>query len=876
MNLRQIFLPFVAGLSVAGCAAGFTVDPNGRDGGQRYVVQAEPVRYRLLLQIDPREDTFSGKVEIDVTVDQATKIIAIHAEAMTELRGEVRARGGARPVTVKAGPHGGIDLHLADGIPAGPATIALEFEAPLDERPDGLYRVEDGGRWYAFTQFEPLAARKAFPSLDQPEHKTPYEVTLRVPQGMVGLTNTREVGRREVEGWTELRFEASKPLPTYLVAFAVGEFDVVEGEPIGDVPLRLVATRGKGKLASYALETTPPLLRSLESYFGRPYPYTKLDLVAVPNFGAGAMENVGLITFRERLLLFDGATAATQTKQQSLTTNAHELAHMWFGNLVTPRWWDDIWLNEAFATWMATKVVSEVHPEFDSSTEALRGTNWVMGLDTKKDARRIRNPIDHPGDIYNAFDGITYVKGRAVLSMLEAWLTADVFRAGVRKYINAHEHGNATTEDLMKALGEASGKPVWDVAQAFIAQAGVPLVDASFDCGDDGATLRLRQKRFLPTGSGADPGTPWVLPVCFSYDGGAGVERQCVELRSPAATFPLEACPRWLHPNAGETGYYRWRLGSQDLAALLERGLGTLQVTEKVALSGHLAALLEASQLPVATYLDALKVLAKETHPLVLRGVIDGLGTLSNRGTTRATRARFAALVRGLLAPHLERIGAAPRKGETPQTALLRPALLEGLADYGEDDAIRKRARGLTDKWLKDPASVAPATARWAVPMAAWDGDEAFWETLRDGIATAPDPSARVLILSALGAFGAPELLDKTLGLLVDGTLLHQDLRTVTRSSGRFERNRNTVWRWVAENYDAALGVLGPTYARYLPRFAEPLCTQEDRDQVAAFFAEPGRTSEGGDRNLGLALESIARCVAFTKRATPELTAYLR
>ena len=335
--------------------------------------------------------------------------------------------------------------------------MVVSFDGQLSEIPNGLYRVKDGDRWYAFTQFEPLAARTSFPCFDQPEFKTPYRIKLRVPSGMIALSNSQETGRRKEHGRVVFEFAETRALPTYLVAFAIGDFDVVSAPEgaIPGVPLRVITTKGKGGLAQYALERTPVIHKALSEYFGSGHPFDKLDLVAVPNFAAGAMENVGLVTFRETLLLLDGESAPANRKLWSQSVIAHELAHMWFGNLVTMAWWDDLWLNEAFATWMGTRIVQEVDPGLQADLERVAGTAHIMRLDSQVNTRAVRQKIRHGGDVQNAFDGITYGKGAAVLRMIESWLGPEAFRAGVREYLKAHAYGNAKTSDLLLALGAA-------------------------------------------------------------------------------------------------------------------------------------------------------------------------------------------------------------------------------------------------------------------------------------------------------------------------------------------------------------------------------------------------------------------------------------
>ncbi len=837
---------------------------DGPDGDARLDHAVVPLRYDLELTIDPALDRVGGVVRIDVRLEAEADELRLHARDLDIQAADVVIDGEEREATVVPGPNGGLGLRVAEPIPAGEATLRFVWEGPLPQVPEGLYRVRDGDDWYAFTQFEARYARQAFPCFDEPGFKVPFQVTLKVPNGQLALTNSLETHREEGETHTTFRFAETKPLPTYLVAFAVGPLDVVEAptDAIPGVPLRLVATRGKGRLAAYALERTPVIHAALSRYFDRPHPFDKLDLVAVPNFAAGAMENVGLVTFRETLILLDGETAPADRKMWSQAIIAHELAHMWFGNLVTPTWWDDLWLNEAFATWMAQKVVQEVDPELEMSLTAVAGTAWVMSLDAQKHARAIRQPIKDGGDIDNAFDGITYGKGAAVLRMLEAWLGEDTFRDAVRAYMKAHEYGNGRTEDLMEAFEAASKKPVGEVARLFLDQPGTPLVRAEVVCdGEQPATLMLSQRRYLPAGSDAPQGDPWQVPVCARYAIGDAVHRECFVLDAPARERKLAhpGCPTWLHPNASQKGYYQWTVPAKALEALVETRRGELEMVERVALVGQLRSLVEAGALPVSRYLDALESLAKETHRLIVGGVVDSIAELHRTAVDGPLVAPFQAFVTKVLGPRVARVGLAPKEGEGVETRLLRPQLVGAYAYMSRDPALLKQARAEVDAFLADREAVAPEVAVLALPMVAWDGDEALWERLRDAAVAEKDPVTRVALVTALGAFEAPALRQKTLQLVIDGVLLAQDFRQLARGGGDAAA-RTATWDWLVAHYEPLVGVLGPSAAPRLPWLGGGFCSSEDRQRVADFFADPAHAPSGTERNLGLVLENIDRC----------------
>jgi len=858
--------------------------PFDGDGQGRYGRGVVPTAYRLELGIDPRNERFTGQVEIDVTIDRLDDgLVVLHGQDMSIHVASIKTAAGTFDAKVETGPNGALALRTSPAPTAGQATLYLAYDAPLPEVPEGLYRTQDGERWYAFTQFEPLEARKAFPCFDQPDFKAPFTVRMRVPKGMTALTNTPEVSRMDAGEDTIFEFATSKPIPTYLVAFAVGELDIVPA-PAGAFPhglsFRVATVHGRGGLTDYVIRTTPPILEALSDYFGQPYPYAKLDFVAVPNFGAGAMENVGLVTYREPLILLDeGATPAAM--RASLGVNAHELAHMWFGNLVTPAWWDDLWLNEAFATWMSTRIMGVVAPEFESATASIRGTQWAMGLDTQADARAVRQPITEAGDIYNAFDGITYTKGRAILSMTESWIGEDAFRQGVRDYMAAHAHGTATGDDLFNALGAASGRRVREMLGTFTDQPGVPLVDVETTCGHrrfDSARVTLRQRRFLPKGSTADDGGQWRIPICLRYQIGKSVNRECFELTEPEHTLDLgvEGCPTWLHPNADEQGYYRWRVPSVALVDLATVHRKKLTLRERVALPGHLYALFEAGGLDVRTFADTLEALAADPHPLVSKGVMSGLYLLENRSLSEAGVKPFAKLVRKIGQPLLKRVGRKAAKDEAPQVKMLRQSLIRLLGGPGQDKRARSHAATMAKRFLADQTAINADVRGYALAMAAWDGDEALWASLREALDTAATPAVRMDVLRALASFRPPPLLGKTLDLLLDGTLKAQDVRTVARQAQGHRMTRHLVWEWAVRNYDAILKLLGDKYGSRFPSMASGFCAPPQRAEVVAFFEPEARRPSGTARNLGLALERIDRCIRLRRDTEAALDAYLR
>ncbi len=559
-----------------------TTPPPPRDDG-RLPPTAVPAHYRVALSIDPNQPRFSGVTTIDVDVPQPTYTIVLNARDMTVSRAVVRAGGVELPaVAAPRMASGGVTpeelvLSVPRPLPAGPAVVEIAYDAPFASDLAGLYRVEEQGRWYAYTQFESTDARRAFPSFDEPGFKTPYDVTITAPAGMIALSNSPELPAPAAAAGDAARvhsFATSPPLPSYLVAFAVGDFDVAEGR-VDPFPIRVITTKGRAHLAGTALDVAAALVDKLGDYFDMRYPYAKLDLVAVPDFAAGAMENPGLVTFRDVLLLVDPLHATTAARRSQAEVIAHEFAHQWFGDLVTMKWWNDVWLNEGFATWAEAKVVDQWRPSFGATIGQIAGIEHVMDTDALKSARAVREPVRSTSEAMEAFDGITYQKGAAVLRMIESWLGPDVFQRGVQRYVHENAWKNASADDLFKALDFVSTQKVDELASGFLDHPGVPQVLSNYKCTGDTGRLELRQSEWHPLGDpegSARDKHVWMLPVCVAVDGQKS--RNCFTLgadpivRNPGA----HGCPGWVYPNAGQAGYYRFLVEKDKLFALARAG----------------------------------------------------------------------------------------------------------------------------------------------------------------------------------------------------------------------------------------------------------------------------------------------------------------
>jgi alanyl aminopeptidase len=847
-----------------------------RSGHHRLPAGLRPERYRLRLRLDPTSDNYAGRVEIDVlnTGSTPAREVALHAEALDFDAAALVVDGARREVTPVLGPNGALTVLCEPPLPPGAAaTLHLSFRGEMTEVPEGLYRVQENDAWYAFTQFEPLSARRCFPCFDEPDFKAAFSVQLEVPRGLVALSNAPTM---RIDAFTDFdvhHFAETAPIATYLVAFAVGTFDVVEANPQpGDlevVPLRVVTTRGRGHLAQYALERTPRILDALSRWFGLPYPYEKLDLVGVPNFAAGAMENVGLVTFRERLVLLDADEAPANDRLWAQVVIAHELAHMWFGNLVTMRWWDDLWLNEAFATWMEMDCVAQVDPGLDADVEAVAETLRVMDHDALTEARSIRQPIVDGGDVLNAFDGITYSKGAGVVRMVEAWLGRDAFREGVRAYLREHAHGNAETADLLRALARVSGQPVDEVLRTWLDQPGLPVVTARLS--PDGLSVDLEQRRYLPDDAPSEAW--WHIPMGLRFGTADGaVHSTTVLLTTRRARFPLPtAVPAtWLHPNADEAGYYHWAVDAAALRGLIGPQRAALTTSERLGLVEHLGALFESGAVGVEDYLRALDALATDTHRLVLAALCSALRKLQRLFVGPAQQPDFARWVRRLLDPHLVRLGSRPRPEDDSAERLLRPLIVQTLAEADPEHAVHAELRDLAETLLRDSTGGDPELAQSALVVAALHGDAAYFEAVAAALRHAPTPAHRAAALAAMGHAPTPTLARSALDLFLTDTLRAQDFFGLVRSTRRLDTVQDAVWSWLDAHWDAVAAKLGDEACAHLPSLAAGTHRVELATRVERFFAVPSRRKPGLERHLRQVLEDIGRRARLHDRVVLE------
>jgi len=843
-----------------------------------------PTHYSVELTLDPAKDTFTGSIDITLDVRNAEETLWLNA---VQLKVQDATIGGV-PAKVIPGNDQVIGLSTGRALPAGHVIAHITYSGAISSQSSaGIFRLEEDKRWYIYTQFEPTDARRAFPSFDDPGIKTPWDVALRVPKGMLAVANTPETKSTDLgDGMRLVRFATTRPIPTYLLAFGVGPFDIVDVGKAGrkNTPMRIIVPQGKKGEAAFAASAVPQLLQRLEDYFGTPYPYPKLDSLIMPIAGF-AMENVGLITYGEGLFLSKPETDSINRQRSCAAVAAHEMAHQWFGDLVTTAWWDDIWLNEAFATWMEGKIVREWKPDWHIDTTEVNDRLFAMGEDSLTTSRRIRQPIESDHDIANAFDAITYQKGAAVLRMFETWIGPGKFRDGVRDYLKQNADGNATVREFVAAISKSAGKDVAPAFSTFLDQAGVPMVSLDLDCKDEKKPqLALSQKRYFPLGSTGDPKQTWRVPVCVKYEAGGQVLSQCEVLNDPRSTMALtaaHACPAWVMGNNGGDGYYRVAYSPATLKRLLTSGVDRLTLPEKISLMGDINALVGSGDLPAA---DSL--------PLVARFANAPERELA--GATKESASRVVAsyvpedllptgrkFIRDHYGDRATKLGWTPSPGESEDNRLLRNSLVPFAASEGRVQPLIEEARRLAQAWLKDHSAVSPDMAGSVMSVAARFGDRAFFDQIVAALDTEKERRPRQILFGALGAFENPELARAALQLFLTK---NYDPRegglSVLFGPVQYPETRTAPFEFVKQNLDAILAKLprevGSDFAAFLPFTAGGFCDAKGRAEAEGFFKDKVKTWSGGPRNLAQVLEQIDLCTKQRSVVAPSISEYLR
>lgn len=852
--------------------------PAVRDDGRLPGIVA-PASYALDLVVDPAQPRFKGTVKIDVDVSRRTSHVVFHARAIeiTSAKAAYGPPNGRVERPAKASMRaakGGVTpeelvLTFAEPLPAGRIAIEIAYSAPFDDELSGLYRLKDGERWYAFTQFEATDARRAFPCFDDPTYKVPFTVAITAPPGMIAVANTPETKRAGAPGGTRFEFAATPPLPSYLVAFAIGDFDIRDLGRAEKPPIRIVMPKGKTPAhADLALDATAGLLKTLEDYFGLPYPYAKLDIVAVPDFAAGAMENPGLVTFREERLLLDPQRASVGARRSMALIIAHELAHQWFGDLVTASWWNDLWLNEGMASWIQWRAVDQWKPELGAKIDAFASALGVMDLDALESARAIRQPVTTTGEAHEAFDGITYEKGAAVMATIERWLGEETFRRGIRNYLEENKWKSVQADKLLTALDRQSGKDVTQMASAYLDKPGVPVVDVHLECAQGRWFAELTQEPWRPLGAKVPEvdDRVWTIPVCTRATGAGDAKRECADLAfgAPSLVAGKGKCPSAIHPNV-DGSYYRFALPEKQFVALGE-AKKELDVPARLTLLSNAWAAVRAGKTDPKAIVKLLPMFDDDNTRQVVDQIIGILWGADRALVDDDARPAFKKYVAARLTKRKKDLGWVPKSaGADADLALVRRSVLSAMGDLAEDDATLKEADEIAQKWLADPSSVDSDTATVAVDLASRRADASRLTALREAAKKAKNREDRIIALRAMGGFDDPALLAKALELVLTDEIRVAEMRYVTGAAFARRKMQPTTEEWVRTHWDALRKRLPGSLGAGLIGGAGVGCTKAAVEERAAFYTPKSKEIEGTARPLAEYLESVTLCAELRR-----------
>ena len=846
--------------------------PAGQPPTLRLPDTVRPLRYRPTLTIAPEQDSFDGAIEIDLDVLAPTQVLWLNAEGLQVSRAEIRVRGAAVPGRVLGQPKDFVGIAFDHPLAPGSATVSLTYSGHVSRRDSaGIFRTEEGGRWYASTHFEPIDARRAYPCFDEPSFKAPWQLTLRIKAGQRAFSNAPvESQENGADGFTTVRFAATRPLPSYLTAFAVGPWERIDAGKAGQAgtPIGVIVPGGLASQAGWAKEITPQIVPRLEGWFGIAYPFEKLDVIAVP-LGRGAMENVGLVTYASTLLLVPPGEDSPSFRRWQASVSTHEFAHMWFGDLVTDAWWDDLWLNEAFATWMTFKTLESWHPEWGAALDRVETRGRALAADSLLTARRIRQPIASNDDMLNAFDAITYLKGASVIHMFEQFVGPEKFRRGVQRYLKAHAYSTATAADFLSDVSAEAGLDVLQPFSSFLDQPGAPLVTAELRC-EPGKRPRLdlSQERYAPLG--AEPNKQereqvWQIPVCARWGSG----RTCVLLaaQSGFADLPVRSCPKDLVANAGGAGYY---LVSAHEERLLLDGGRKLVPAERMAALQDLVALSRAGKLDHGEVLRVVPPLARDPARRVVEATIEvATAVRDERLLADADLPQYRRWIRDLYGPRARHLGWTPRRGEDDELKLLRASLLEVLGHEGDDPEVVSAARARAQAWLADHRSVDPTLVPVALTIAAEHGDRQFLDALRSAALRERDRHDRRLLLQALGSFRDPAIARDAMRLALSDELPARESIAVVYGATHMVETRGAAYDFVRENFDTLSGRLPAREAAGLVAAGTALCDESKRAGMEAFFGEKMARLPGGPRRHAQAVEKLRTCAAFRAAQAP-------
>jgi len=817
-----------------------------------------PDHYAITITPDLPTEKFSGNETIDVTVKEPVDTITLHSADII-IHDVVLASGSKmmNPTITYDVPNEMASFKFGQTIPPGKASLRISFDGILQSQLRGLYLSKTAKRKYAVTQFEPTDARRAFPSFDEPAMKSTFDITLVVDNGDTAISNGAIAADTPAgPGKHAIRFRTTQKLSTYLVAMLVGDFQCVSGG-VDDIPIRVCSVPGMQDLGKFAVTAAEASISFYDKYYGIKYPFGKLDLIAIPDFEAGAMENAGAITFRDTALLLDDAHASVERQRGVASTIAHEIAHQWFGDLVTMKWWDDIWLNEGFATFMTAKPLKVWHPEWRVDLDEVGNTNGSLGVDSARSTRPIRQKAETRNEINALFDGIAYGKTAAVLRMQENWVGEETFRDGIRAYLKKYSYSNAAAEDWWGTMTTATKQPFDAVMKTFVDQTGAPLLHASESCAADGTrTVTITQERMLPRSVPA-VAQAWTIPIC-AHEVGAAAGSPCKMISKATDSFTTMACDRPLFLSRNGAGYFVTDY-SAVMRAKLRAHLGEMPPAELISLNGNESLLMRSMREDVGEYLALLKAMPRPAERPLVNSIAGNIGFLDTRLVDNLNRDVWHAYVREAMRGYAPLTWDTPA-GETAEQRIMRATALGVLGVEGEDPEVIAGAKRVAQQYMNDPSSVDAVIADRALPIAAYNGDEALFNQVLEHLKTAQTPEIASRYRNLIPLFRDPKLIARAVDFIYSDQVRSQDLPGMAATLFFNPAAKQIGWN-AAKSHWELLNQKIPTAIGAITGSTSTFCDPAMKADVQAFFAT--HPAGAGERALKRALEAIDTCIAF-------------
>jgi len=846
-----------------------------------------PRHYRLVIEPDLETDLFTGSVSIDADVVEATDSIVLNAQDLTINSaslsvGDQHFDGLTAEIDEELER---VSFALPSTVAPGPITLDFSFAGGFNEHLVGLYastyKDDDGNtRKLVSTQFEATHARKCFPCWDEPEAKATFQLDLVIDPALNAVANAAEVSRTTVDGKLRISFAPTITMSTYLVAMVIGDLEFSKTVDVDGTPLRIVHVPGKGELTDLALETGAAALRYFADYFDIPYPSDKLDLVAIPDFLFGAMENVGCVTFREVLLLIDPDGATQAELQRLVDVINHEIAHMWFGNLVTMKWWNGLWLNEAFATFMELKATDVFRPEWERWTGFGLERSAAFDTDGLHATRAIEFEVESPDEAEAMFDVLTYEKGAAVVRMLEQYVGEEPFRAGIRRYMAENQHGNTETTDLWDAIEAETGEPVRQMMDTWIFQGGFPLISVTTD--DDSVTFRQQRMLF-----GESDSNRWSVPISYRWAepsesphpdpdntladptmGAVHTGRILLPSDAESISVPLPQNPSWFLANANAHGFFRVAYSADHLDRLTAVAHNALTPLERYTLVDDAQAAMLVGSMRASEFIDLIEALGAETDLAVWRRMVGGVHLL-DRILTGEARERLAELAHDLVAPPLANLGLLASPDEDERRKQLRGVLFGAMGQLANDPDIQDTAKELVAAANDESVSIDPSLLSAAVTVVAAGGDEADFAHYVEAWRNAATPQDARRYLDALAEFPDHGLAKQVQQLVLDGEIGIAEAPYLLAKALLNRSTTDLTWEFITENWEYILDTF-PSMS--IPRMLEGiLAMNQDGDaaKTEAFFAD--RPLPAGQKTLHQLLEKQQIRIAFRQREQERL-----